>query len=61
MSKLSIPEQADAILTSKRRVNWPHPDEPSKRVIGWVVDEDKIGLGVGLLALEEVERRALRK
>lgn len=60
MSSLSVPEQADAILASKRRTNRPHPDEPGKRIIGWIVDEDKIGLGVGLLALEEVENRAAR-
>lgn len=58
MCDLTVSEQADNILASKRRTNRPHPDVPGKRIIGWVVDEDKIGLGVGLLALEEIEKRA---
>lgn len=61
MSIPAISDQADAILASKRRTNRPHPDEPGKRIIGWIVDEEKIGLGTGLLAIEEIERRTLTK
>lgn len=58
MTNFTVPEQANNILASGRRSNRPHPDDPTKRIIGWVVDEDEVGMGEGLLALEEIERRA---
>lgn len=58
MDNLSTKERADAFLACKRRCNIPHPREPGKRIVGWVVDEDVAGLGLGLLALDEIERRA---
>lgn len=57
---LTVEQRADLLLSSKRRANLPHPRDPTKRIVGWVVDADKIGLGVGILALEEIERRAAR-
>lgn len=58
MTDMSIHERADAFLASKRRCNIPHPDERGKRVVGFVVDEDVAGLGLGLLALDEIAARA---
>ena len=60
---MTIPEVEDqvvAILTSKNAVNYPHPHYPGKRIVGWAVDEGLIGLGTALLAVDEIQRRALR-
>ena len=53
-----IPDQVAAILASKRQTNRPHPDEPGKRIIGFIVDENDIGLSTGLLALERIQKAA---
>jgi len=56
---LSTKERADAILAINHLSNMPHPDKPGMRIMGWVVPEDVAGLGVGILAIEEIQRRAL--
>lgn len=49
-------ERADAILASGSRGN--HPCGGGKRIVGWIVDEDLVGLSDGLFAIEEIEKRA---
>ena len=49
---------ANIILASRHRVNYPHPKEAGKRIVGWVIDEDDAGLSDALFAVEEIVRRA---
>lgn len=59
MADLSTKERADAILAITHLSNIPHPDKSGMRIMGWVVPEDIAGLGVGILAIEEIQRRAI--
>jgi hypothetical protein len=55
----STSDLADKILASKRRGNHPcHNGESGKRLVGWIMDEDVVGLSDGLFAIEEIEKRA---
>lgn len=55
---MTIAERTDAILASKRRGNHPcRNGEGSKRLVGWIVDEDLAGMSEGLFVIEEIERR----
>lgn len=44
---MTTEERVHAIINSKRRTNRPHPDEPGKRIIGWIVDADIAGMSEG--------------
>ena len=55
----SVEDQVNAILSTRGAVvNYPHPHKVGKRIVGWVIDEEKIGLGTAILAVEEIQRRA---
>lgn len=55
---MSTADRASAVLATKRRANIPHPDDPSMRVVGWVIPEELAGLSAALFALDEIVKRA---
>lgn len=51
-------DRAKAILSSGRKTNRPHPDEPGMRIVGWIVPDDDAGLSDAIFALDDITSAA---
>lgn len=45
---------ADMLAECSTIVDIPHPARPGKRIIGWVVDDSHINIGVSNLAIRAI-------
>lgn len=47
---------ADSIANSPQKITIPHPTRKGFLIVGWVVPEDNVKIGIASLALSEIAK-----